>query len=176
MLHLLKLAVGVADPAALAVRQAQRSRETAAHAGRPFLRTRNFPRRAEEILDGGSVYWVTSGVLLCRQRVVEIATDRRDDGTPCTAIILDQPIEAVVPRPVRAFQGWRYLTDVDAPDDLGSRGQVAWRRAAGRAPARAGDALPALAGCGKMPGTPAQARPEALPLDSAKGLPLESWY
>ena len=118
MMHLLKLAVGVADPATLDARQAQRSRETGAHGGRPFLRTRNFPRRADEILDGGSVYWVMSGVLLCRQRVVGIVTDQRDDGTPCTAIIMQNPAIAVVPRSVRAFQGWRYLTDADAPEDL----------------------------------------------------------
>ena len=119
MLHLIKLAVGVADPAMLAVRQAARSRETGAHDGRPFLRTRSFPRRADEILDGGSIYWVMAGVLLCRQRVLEILTDRRDDGTPCTGIVLDRPVIAVMPRIVRAFQGWRYLTSADAPDDLG---------------------------------------------------------
>ncbi len=124
MLHLIKLAVGVADPAALAARQAARSRETGAHGGRPFLRTRNFPRRAEEILEGGSIYWVMSGVLLCRQRVVGITTDRRDDGTPCTAIVLDGPTTGVVPRLIRPFQGWRYLTPADAPDDLDRLPQV----------------------------------------------------
>lgn len=119
MLHLIKLSVGVADPATLIARQAQRSRETGAHDGRPFLRTRSFPRRADEILDGGSIYWVMAGVLLCRQGVLEIVTDRRDDGTPCTGIVLDRPVIAVVPRMIRAFQGWRYLAPADAPDDLG---------------------------------------------------------
>lgn len=118
MLHLIKLAVGIADPAMLAARQAARSRETGAHGGRPFLRTRSFPRRADEILDGGSIYWVMSGVLMCRQPVVGIVTDCRDDGTRCTAMVLDNPAVAVVPRLVRAFQGWRYLTPADAPDDL----------------------------------------------------------
>ncbi len=131
MLHLIKLAVGAADPATLAARQAERSRQTGAHDGRAFLRTRNFPRRAAEILDGGSVYWVTAGVLLCRQRVAAITEDRRDDGAPCTAIVLDGAPVAVVPRLVRAFQGWRYLTPADAPDDLGSL------------PEAAGDVLPA---------------------------------
>jgi hypothetical protein len=130
MLHLIKLAVGVADPATLAARQAQRARETGLHGGRPFLRTRNFPRRADEILDGGSVYWVMSGVLLCRQRVTDILPDRRDDGTPCTAIVLDGPAVTVMPRMIRAFQGWRYLSPADAPDDLGSPDQAG------------GDALP----------------------------------
>ncbi len=112
MLHLIKLAVGVADPPALAARPA-------------VVRTRNFPRRADEILEGGSMYWVMSGVLLCRQQVAGISTDRRDDGTPCTAIILDGPPVAVVPRMVRPFQGWRYLTPADAPDDLDRMTQAA---------------------------------------------------
>jgi hypothetical protein len=122
MLHLIKLAVGVADPETLAARQLQRARETGAHGGRPFLRTRNFPRRADEILDGGSVFWVMSGVLLCRQRVVEILPDFRDDGTPCTAVVLQKPAIAVMPRMIRPFQGWRYLIPADAPDDLAATG------------------------------------------------------
>ena len=117
MLHLIKLAVGVADLAALAERQAERKDGD----GRPFLRTRNTPRRAAEILDGGSIYWVISGVLLCRQRVAAIAADRREDGTPCTAIALEGATIAVLPRRIRAFQGWRYLQAADAPEDLGAR-------------------------------------------------------
>lgn len=116
--HLIKLAVGVATPDELAGRQAMRSRETGAHDGQPFFRTRNFPRRAEEVLAGGSIYWVTAGMLLCRQSIRDIVQDQRDDGTPCTGVVLDRPIVAVVPRAVRAFQGWRYLTEADAPADL----------------------------------------------------------
>lgn len=117
-LNLIKLAVGIATPDALAERQAQRSRETGAHGGRPFFRTRNFPRRAEELLEGGSIYWVTGGMLLCRQPLHDIVQDRRDDGTPCTGVVLHPDVIPVVPRTVRAFQGWRYLTEPDAPVDL----------------------------------------------------------
>ena len=116
--HLIKLAVGVATPDALAERQAMRSRETGAHDGQPFFRTRSFPRRAEEVLAGGSIYWVTAGMLLCRQAIRDIVQDQRDDGAPCTGVVLDRSIISVVPRTVRAFQGWRYLTEVDAPADL----------------------------------------------------------
>ena len=121
MLHLIKLAVGVGDPDALTARLAERSRHVGVHDGQPFIRTRSFPRRAGEILDGGSIYWVMSGVLLCRQRVADIVTDQRDDGAPCTAILLELPVVPVTPRAVRAFQGWRYLTPADAPADLGDR-------------------------------------------------------
>ncbi len=118
-LNLIKLAVGAATPEALGERQRARSRETGVHGGRPFFRTRSFPRRSEEVLAGGSIYWVTAGLLLCRQQIHDIVQDRRDDGTPCTGVVLDGPVVAVVPRTVRAFQGWRYLTEADTPADLG---------------------------------------------------------
>jgi hypothetical protein len=118
MLNLIKLAVGAPSPEILAERQRQPAADTGAHDGRPFFRTRNFPRRAEEVLDGGSIYWVTGGMLLCRQTIHAIVQDRRDDGTPCTGVVLDGPIVPVVPRAVKAFQGWRYLTAADAPADL----------------------------------------------------------
>ena len=117
-LNLIKLAVGVATPEALGERQRLRSRETGAHDGRPFFRTRSFPRRSEEVLAGGSIYWVTAGLLLCRQRIHDIVQDRRDDGTPCTGVVLHGPVVSVVPRTVKAFQGWRYLAEADAPADL----------------------------------------------------------
>ena len=118
-LNLIKLAVGVATPDALGERQRARSLETGAHGGRPFFRTRSFPRRSEELLAGGSIYWVTAGLLLCRQAIHDIVLDRRDDGTPCTGVVLHGPVVAVVPRAVRAFQGWRYLPEADTPADLG---------------------------------------------------------
>ncbi len=80
--------------------------------------TRNFPKRAEELADSGSIYWVITGTILLRQRVlaVERATER--DGSPCAALILDPALVPVEPRPMRAFQGWRYLNPQDAPADL----------------------------------------------------------
>ncbi len=118
MLHLIKLAVGSPTPEVLAGWQKRRAAETGAHGGRPFFRTRNFPRRADEILDGGSIYWVTGGMLLCRQRIHAIVPDQREDGTPCTGVVLDGPVVPVTPRAVKAFQGWRYLSAADAPADL----------------------------------------------------------
>ena len=118
MLHLIKLAVGAPDIETLVRRQAERARDTGAHGGQPFLRTRNHPRRAAEIVDGGSLYWVMSGVMLCRQRVADFVPDCRDDGSPCIAILLSGAPVPVLPRLVRAFQGWRYLTAGDAPADL----------------------------------------------------------
>ena len=72
-----------------------------------------------------------AGVLLCRQEVAEFVPDHRDDGSPCIAIILQGPPVPVLPRLVRPFQGWRYLTPADAPVDLGLQ------------PDAGGDVLPA---------------------------------
>ena len=113
MVHLIKLAVGVRDLDHLREVQAAR----AAVAPLRHL-TRSFPRRAEEIVAAGSIHWVVAGLLLARQRVVDIVATRREDGTPCTALMLDRALVAVAPRPVRAFQGWRYLEADAAPAAL----------------------------------------------------------
>ena len=113
MVHLIKLSVGVRDLEHL--REVQAARAAVA----PLRHvTRSFPRRAEEIVAAGSIYWVVGGLLLARQRVVDIVAERREDGTPCTALMLDPALVPVAPRPVRAFQGWRYLEAEAAPADL----------------------------------------------------------
>ncbi len=114
MLHLTKLAVGARDVAALrAFQQARASAE-------PPLRhrTRNAPRRAAELVDGGSIYWVVAGAMLVRQRVLDVIADRWEDGTACAGLVLDPALVAVEGRPVKAFQGWRYLAAHEAPPDL----------------------------------------------------------
>ena len=120
MLHLAKLSVGVRDLVQLRAVQAQRAAEM------PPLRhrTRNRPRRAAEILSGGSIYWVIAGTMLARQRIVDIDEDRWEDGSACAALMLDPALVAVAGRAVRAFQGWRYLEAAAAPPDLTSLAEV----------------------------------------------------
>jgi hypothetical protein len=105
MLHIAKLAVGIRDIDHLSRAQAQRQHD------RPPLRhlTRNFPRRAPEVLDGGSLYWVIAGSMLVRQRICDIIEDRWDDGGRCAGLVLDPALVPLVGRPTKAFQGWRYL-------------------------------------------------------------------
>jgi hypothetical protein len=114
MLHIAKLAVGATDVSDLRRWQADRL------ATNPPLRhlTRNFPRRAAEVCDGGSMYWVVAGAMLVRQRILDIIEDLRPDGSRCAAIVLDPEFVPVVGRPTKAFQGWRYLAADDAPPDL----------------------------------------------------------
>ncbi len=118
MLHLMKLAVGVRDPAHLHDLQALRVVEDP-----PLMhRTRLMPRRAAEVAAGGSLYWVIAGSMLVRQRVLDIVPDAKVDGSACAAILLDPALVAVAGRPVRPFQGWRYLAPEAAPPDLAAGG------------------------------------------------------
>lgn len=121
MLHLTKLAVGIRDRSHLAAVQARRAEAD------PPLRhqTRNHPRRTGEILAGGSIYWVIGGLLSVRQRITAITEDTREDATPCAALHLDPTLVSVVPRPVKAFQGWRYLAPEQAPEDVGGAAALA---------------------------------------------------
>jgi len=120
MLHILKLAVGVRDVGHLGEIQARRGREN------PPLRhqTRNMPKRRDEILDGGSIYWVINRAVLVRQRILDIVKDVWDDGSACTGLVLDPALVRVSPRAQKPFQGWRYLAAADAPADLGGAGVV----------------------------------------------------
>jgi len=113
-LHLLKLSVGPKTVAQL--RAAQALRATA----QPPLRhhTRVAPKRAAELLGGGSIYWVVAGFVQVRQRILDLVEDRWDDDTACCGIVLDRGLVAVEARAVKAFQGWRYLAAADAPPDV----------------------------------------------------------
>lgn len=79
--------------------------------------TRMFPKRREEILDGGSIYWVIKGNILCRNRIVGLEETTKDGRRAC-GILMDPELIPVAPKPRRAFQGWRYLQDGDQPADL----------------------------------------------------------
>jgi len=80
--------------------------------------TRMTPKRAEELLDGGSLYWVIKGQIAARQRLTGLETFVDSAGVRRCALQLADEIILVQPRPFRAFQGWRYLDAADAPPDL----------------------------------------------------------
>jgi hypothetical protein len=121
-LHLLKLCVG-ADGIEDLARWRERSAAAARAAGRdPALRhvTRMWPRRAAEVLRGGSLYWVFKGVILARNRILAFEPVDGEDGVRRCAIVLDDALVRTQAQPRRPFQGWRYLEDADAPPDLGA--------------------------------------------------------
>jgi len=115
-LHLIKLSVGTEDVADLADWQQQKRAQTAD--GLPRHTTRMWPRRGEELLDGGSIYWVIKGLVLCRQRIRRLDRVTGADGIERCAIVLDPELVRVAPAPRQPFQGWRYLQPGDAPPDL----------------------------------------------------------
>jgi hypothetical protein len=112
-LHLIKLAVGVDDFDHLRALQKERRKER----GRSCFFTRHMPKRVEELLDGGSIYWVIKGHVQARQRLLRFLPITGEDGQRSCAVVYDKALVPVVWQPKRAFQGWRYLDAKDAPAD-----------------------------------------------------------
>ena len=82
--------------------------------------TRMIPKRAAELLDGGSLYWVIRGNVQVRQRLIDVRPFRDTDGIQRCHLVMQPELTATEWQPRRAFQGWRYLVPDDAPRDLGS--------------------------------------------------------
>ena len=81
------------------------------------VHTRMTPKRAAEIEDGGSLYWVVKGTIVCRQPVLDIATLGEGKESRCQ-ITLEPRVVRTAPMARRPFQGWRYFEPKDAPVDL----------------------------------------------------------
>ena len=111
--HMIKLVVGAATVEDMLDWRAR----NAPDGGPWILRTRMTPKRGAEMVDGGSVYRVFKGVILCRQRILAVHTVGEGVAARCE-ITLSDDIVRVAPTPRRAFQGWRYLDPQDAPPDL----------------------------------------------------------
>ncbi len=116
MINLVKLSVGTETIADLA--DWQRNPRARGSDGQPRHVTRMWPRRGAEVLDGGSIYWVVKGAILCRQRILRLDEVTGADGiVRCGIVVAPGPVP-VVPTPKRPFQGWRYLLAADAPMDI----------------------------------------------------------
>lgn len=116
--HLIKLAVGIESFEDLEARQKARLHKMQ-QAKEPAVlthTTRNTPKRAPEILDGGSIYWVVKGNIIARQEILDIQPLMIDGISHCN-IVYGMPLIPVQRQPRRAFQGWRYLEEQDAPPD-----------------------------------------------------------
>jgi hypothetical protein len=123
-LHLVKLCVGCDAVSDLedwiAARMRERTRQ-----GRPLEQvhtTRMTPKRRAELLAGGSLYWVIKGLIQCRQRLIDLRPVVDAEGIGRCELVLEPQVVRTVPRPMRAFQGWRYLPPADAPPDLDQAG------------------------------------------------------
>jgi len=119
--HLIKMAVGIEDLDDLI--EHRRQRRAREGSGPCLIRTRHAPRRAEEVLAGGSIYWVIKGLVRVRQRILGLGPGSDSDGRPCCVLALDHALVPTEPQSHRPFQGWRYLKPQDAPLDRIGAGQ-----------------------------------------------------
>ncbi len=126
-LHLIKLCVGADSIEDLREWVSERSLIAIAAGMEPHSShiTRMIPKRDRELLDGGSLYWVIKGQIQARQPLLNIKSFTDVDGISRCELVLGPEVVETEFQPRRAFQGWRYLTEDDAPRDLGNMGEGA---------------------------------------------------
>ena len=125
-IHLVKLCVGATSVEDLqqwiAFRLAEKRRNN--QPAEQCHTTRMMPKRMEQLLDGGSLYWVIKGNVQVRQVLLDIRPFTDDQGIRRCDLVLKPELVLTHWQPRRAFQGWRYLKAEDAPSDLGKMGAV----------------------------------------------------
>ena len=119
-LHLIKLCVGCDSVADLEdwIKQKLKEKKRRGQKLEHIHTTRMVPKRADELADGGSLFWVIRGQISCRERILDIRPFTDKDGIGRCRVVLDGKLVLVEPRPRSAFQGWRYLEVKEAPRDL----------------------------------------------------------
>ncbi|MEO3999785.1 DUF1489 family protein [Mesorhizobium sp. CAU 1732] len=119
-LNILKLCVGcesvedLEDWIAIKLDEKRRAGAPVEH----FHTTRMAPKRVEELIDGGSLYWIIKGGVQCRQTLLEIRPFIDAEGIGRCKLVLEPIVIRTEWQPRRPFQGWRYLAAADAPNDL----------------------------------------------------------
>jgi hypothetical protein len=119
-LHLVKLCVGCDSVSDLKewIKQKLKEKKRRGQKAEHIHTTRMVPKRADELTDGGSLYWVIKGQIMCRERILAVRPFTDKDGIGRCRLVLDGKVVLVEPRPRAAFQGWRYLEAKEAPRDL----------------------------------------------------------
>jgi hypothetical protein len=125
-LHLLKLCVGIGSIAELEASIAERlaTRRAAKRPVEQIHTTRMVPKRIDELLDGGSLYWVIRGQIAARQALQAVRPFTDADGISRCDLVLEPVVVPVALKPCRPFQGWRYLTHEARPVDLADLGET----------------------------------------------------
>ena len=122
-LHILKLCVGCDSVEDLRQWQQETLAKKRKNGEKAVLIhwTRMTPKRRDEVLDGGSLYWVIKGYVRVRHRILDLKQGNRDGVPHCGIVYEPKPVQTQL-MSHRPFQGWRYLDPADAPPDVGSRG------------------------------------------------------
>ena len=119
-LHLVKLCVGVesVDQLRNYIEQRQILALSKGLSDEQIHTTRMVPTRIDELLDGGSLYWVIKGTVQVRQKLIDIRVHKDDSGKKRCDLVMEPFLHQTQLQPRRAFQGWRYLKVSDAPPDV----------------------------------------------------------
>lgn len=119
-LHLIKLCVGCDSVSDLEdwIKQKLKEKRRRGQKAEHIHTTRMVPKRAAELKNGGSLYWVIRGQIACRERILDVRPFVDKDGIGRCRIVLDGKVVLVEARLRSAFQGWRYFEAKEAPRDL----------------------------------------------------------
>ena len=120
--NLLRMAVRIESISQL--KEIQTERRALTDGRRLHTFTRNMPKRADELIDGGSIYWVVKRLIRVRQMIIGIEKMTNDEGKNFCAIELDPSHTLLDPRPQKPFQGWRYLKPEESPPDAPKGGAM----------------------------------------------------
>ena len=112
--HLKKLAVGISSIENLKDRQSFIFDTY----GEIINFTRNKPKRVDELIEGGSLYWIINRKVFVRQKILEIKSFVLEDGKKSAGIVLQNKLIRVRPVSMKPFQGWRYYENEDVPPDI----------------------------------------------------------
>ena len=112
--HLKKLAVGISSIENLKDRQSFIFDTY----GEIINFTRNKPKRVDELIEGGSLYWIINRKVFVRQKILEIKSFVLEDGKKSAGIVLQNKLIRVRPVSMKPFQGWRYYQESDVPPDI----------------------------------------------------------
>lgn len=125
--HLLKLCVGCdsVEQLVASVERTKARQQKAGVAQEYIHTTRMVPKRADELEEGGSLYWVIKGNIQCRQRLMAIRPFTDANGIGRCDLVMEPKVIPTYWQPKRAFQGWRYLKGTEAPADLDGKAGMA---------------------------------------------------
>ena len=96
----------------------QRQKDIIVRYGEIIHITRNRPKKAFDLIDGGSMYWVIKRQVKVRQRIIEVKELITNEGKKSAGIILENKLVKVRPTPMKPFQGWRYYKIEEIPPDI----------------------------------------------------------
>ncbi len=105
--HLIKLCVGCDSVADLEDWIEQKLKEKKRRGQKPehIHTTRMVPKRAEELIAGGSLYWVIRGQISCRERILAIRPFTDKDGIGRCRVVLDGKVRAGRAAPALGLSG-----------------------------------------------------------------------